>query len=158
MVFGVIDLIRKNYFPVGSKILMIHTGGLQGISGMNIKLKRSSQPQSITMIKKLVLLLIVVALVGCSSSQPVVRTSKPAYRKPGTSVAKTQRKPVPRKTTPSRTTPSRTGSKPVATSQRTATRPLDQNPEIRKIEEKYESAIEQDKSSGNETVISKSEI
>lgn len=110
------------------------------------------------MIKKLVLLLIVVALVGCSSSQPVVRTSKPAYRKPGTSVAKTQRKPVPRKTTPSRTTPSRTTSKPVATSQRNATRPLDQNPEIRKIEEKYESAIEQDKSSGNETVISKSEI
>lgn len=40
MVFGVMDLIRKNYFPVGSKILMIHTGGLQGISGMNIKLKK----------------------------------------------------------------------------------------------------------------------
>ena len=40
MVFGVIDLIQKDYFPSGSKILMIHTGGLQGISGMNIKLKK----------------------------------------------------------------------------------------------------------------------
>lgn len=40
MVFGVMDLIQKGYFPSGSKILMIHTGGLQGISGMNIKLKK----------------------------------------------------------------------------------------------------------------------
>ena len=40
MVFGVIDLIQKDYFPSCSKILMIHTGGLQGISGMNIKLKK----------------------------------------------------------------------------------------------------------------------
>ena len=35
MVFGVLDLIDKNYFPKHSKILMIHTGGLQGIKGMN---------------------------------------------------------------------------------------------------------------------------
>ena len=35
MVFGVLDLIDKNYFPENSKILMIHTGGLQGIKGMN---------------------------------------------------------------------------------------------------------------------------
>ncbi len=39
MVFGVIDLIKKSYFPENSKILMIHTGGLQGIAGMNLKLK-----------------------------------------------------------------------------------------------------------------------
>jgi 1-aminocyclopropane-1-carboxylate deaminase len=39
MVFGVIDLISKNYFPINSKILLIHTGGIQGIEGMNIKLK-----------------------------------------------------------------------------------------------------------------------
>lgn len=39
MVFGVIDLIKSNYFPEGSKILIIHTGGIQGIQGMNIKLK-----------------------------------------------------------------------------------------------------------------------
>lgn len=44
MVFGVIDLIHKNYFPAHSKILLIHTGGLQGISGMNIKLKQKKLP------------------------------------------------------------------------------------------------------------------
>jgi 1-aminocyclopropane-1-carboxylate deaminase len=44
MVFGVIDLIQKNYFPAESKILMIHTGGIQGIQGMNIKLKNKQLP------------------------------------------------------------------------------------------------------------------
>ena len=39
MVFGVIDLIQNNYFPENSKILIIHTGGIQGIQGMNLKLK-----------------------------------------------------------------------------------------------------------------------
>ncbi len=39
MVFGVMDLIQKSYFPKNSKILLIHTGGLQGIAGMNLKLK-----------------------------------------------------------------------------------------------------------------------
>jgi 1-aminocyclopropane-1-carboxylate deaminase len=42
MVFGVIDLINKNYFPENSKILMIHTGGIQGIQGMNMKLKNKN--------------------------------------------------------------------------------------------------------------------
>jgi len=32
MVFGVFDLISKNYFPEGSKILMLHTGGLRPFS------------------------------------------------------------------------------------------------------------------------------
>ena len=35
MVFGVLDLIENDYFEKGSKILLIHTGGLQGIRGMN---------------------------------------------------------------------------------------------------------------------------
>jgi 1-aminocyclopropane-1-carboxylate deaminase len=39
MVFGVIDLIKKKYFPENSKILLIHTGGIQGVAGMNLKLK-----------------------------------------------------------------------------------------------------------------------
>lgn len=39
MMFGIDDLIKKNYFPKGSKILAIHTGGLQGIKGMNVKLE-----------------------------------------------------------------------------------------------------------------------
>jgi len=44
MVFGVMDLIEKNYFPENAKILLIHTGGLQGIKGMNIKLKAKKLP------------------------------------------------------------------------------------------------------------------
>lgn len=44
MVFGVIDLINQGYFPENSKILMIHTGGLQGIEGMNLKLKSKNLP------------------------------------------------------------------------------------------------------------------
>ncbi|KFF18796.1 1-aminocyclopropane-1-carboxylate deaminase/D-cysteine desulfhydrase [Flavobacterium hydatis] len=44
MVFGVIDLIRRNYFPENSKILLIHTGGLQGIEGMNMKLMNKNLP------------------------------------------------------------------------------------------------------------------
>lgn len=43
MAFGVMDLISKNYFPENSNILLIHTGGLQGISGMNLKLKAKKQ-------------------------------------------------------------------------------------------------------------------
>lgn len=44
MVFGVMDLIQRNYFPPKSKILMIHTGGLQGIAGMNVQLKNKNRP------------------------------------------------------------------------------------------------------------------
>jgi 1-aminocyclopropane-1-carboxylate deaminase len=43
MVFGVIDLIQKGYFPHNSKILLIHTGGLQGIQGMNTLLKSKNK-------------------------------------------------------------------------------------------------------------------
>ena len=39
MVFGILDLIEKNYFKEDSKILLIHTGGIQGIQGMNLKLE-----------------------------------------------------------------------------------------------------------------------
>ncbi len=42
MVFGVLDLIAKNYFAKGLKILLIHTGGLQGIAGMNLKLRKKN--------------------------------------------------------------------------------------------------------------------
>ncbi len=44
IVFGVMDLIQRNYFPPKSKILMIHTGGLQGIAGMNAKLEKQNKP------------------------------------------------------------------------------------------------------------------
>jgi 1-aminocyclopropane-1-carboxylate deaminase/D-cysteine desulfhydrase-like pyridoxal-dependent ACC family enzyme len=35
MMFGVFDQVKKGYFRKGSKILAIHTGGLQGIRGFN---------------------------------------------------------------------------------------------------------------------------
>ncbi|OIQ21075.1 MAG: 1-aminocyclopropane-1-carboxylate deaminase [Flavobacterium sp. MedPE-SWcel] len=44
MVFGVVDLIKKNFFPDNANILMIHTGGLQGIAGMNRELTRKKLP------------------------------------------------------------------------------------------------------------------
>ncbi len=45
MLFGVLDLVKSGFFPKGSKILVIHSGGLQGISGMNQVLKRKKIPQ-----------------------------------------------------------------------------------------------------------------
>ncbi|WP_047547979.1 1-aminocyclopropane-1-carboxylate deaminase/D-cysteine desulfhydrase [Psychroserpens sp. Hel_I_66] len=44
MMFGIYDLIEKGYFPKHSKILAIHTGGLQGIDGMNQRLKQQNKP------------------------------------------------------------------------------------------------------------------
>lgn len=45
MMFGIVDLIKRNYFKKGTRILAIHTGGLQGIEGMNALLKRKNLPQ-----------------------------------------------------------------------------------------------------------------
>jgi len=42
MMFGVLDLVTKEKFPTGSKILAIHTGGLQGIEGFNNRLSKKS--------------------------------------------------------------------------------------------------------------------
>ncbi|WP_166967466.1 1-aminocyclopropane-1-carboxylate deaminase/D-cysteine desulfhydrase [Yeosuana marina] len=44
MMFGIFDLLEKGYFSKGSKILAIHTGGLQGIAGMNNILKQKKLP------------------------------------------------------------------------------------------------------------------
>jgi len=43
MMFGVMDMIEKKQFPKNSKILVIHTGGLQGIDGMNTKLQEKNK-------------------------------------------------------------------------------------------------------------------
>ncbi|WP_396218044.1 1-aminocyclopropane-1-carboxylate deaminase/D-cysteine desulfhydrase [Flavobacterium sp.] len=43
MMFGILDLIKNDFFPPNSKILAIHTGGLQGIAGMNLKLEKSGK-------------------------------------------------------------------------------------------------------------------
>ena len=44
MMVGIFDLIKSGYFPENAKILVIHTGGLQGIAGMNLKLGRKNLP------------------------------------------------------------------------------------------------------------------
>nr|WP_233530552.1 pyridoxal-phosphate dependent enzyme [Gelidibacter salicanalis] len=44
LMFGVMDLMRQGYFPEHSKILVIHTGGLQGVLGMNAVLKKKQLP------------------------------------------------------------------------------------------------------------------
>lgn len=44
MMYGVLDLIEKQYFKKNSRILAIHTGGLQGIAGMNKKLNKKKLP------------------------------------------------------------------------------------------------------------------
>lgn len=43
MLFGILDLIKKDKFKKGSRILAIHTGGIQGIEGFNQKLKRKNE-------------------------------------------------------------------------------------------------------------------
>ncbi|MFD0993307.1 1-aminocyclopropane-1-carboxylate deaminase/D-cysteine desulfhydrase [Tenacibaculum geojense] len=42
MLYGIIDMIGKNYFNKGTKILAIHTGGLQGIKGFNSMLQKKN--------------------------------------------------------------------------------------------------------------------
>ena len=42
--FGVIDMINNGGFPENARILLIHTGGLQGIAGMNRELARKKRP------------------------------------------------------------------------------------------------------------------
>ncbi len=44
MMFGIMDLLKKGYFKENSRIFAIHTGGLQGVAGMNLKLKKKNLP------------------------------------------------------------------------------------------------------------------
>ena len=44
MMFGIVDLIKNDKFKKGTKFLAIHTGGLQGIDGMNSYLKKKKLP------------------------------------------------------------------------------------------------------------------
>ena len=43
MLFGIVDLIKKDTFKKGTKILAIHTGGLQGVEGFNQMLTKKNQ-------------------------------------------------------------------------------------------------------------------
>lgn len=44
LMFGIMDLLKSGYFPEHSRILAIHTGGLQGIEGMNRRLTQKNRP------------------------------------------------------------------------------------------------------------------
>ncbi|GLU43741.1 1-aminocyclopropane-1-carboxylate deaminase/D-cysteine desulfhydrase [Allomuricauda sp. NBRC 101325] len=44
MLFGIFDLVKQGAFAPGTQILAIHTGGLQGIKGMNLVLKKKKLP------------------------------------------------------------------------------------------------------------------
>ncbi|TXD85373.1 1-aminocyclopropane-1-carboxylate deaminase/D-cysteine desulfhydrase [Subsaximicrobium wynnwilliamsii] len=43
MLFGIYDMIQQGFFSKTSRILVIHTGGLQGIEGMNMRLKQQNR-------------------------------------------------------------------------------------------------------------------
>ncbi|THV57312.1 1-aminocyclopropane-1-carboxylate deaminase/D-cysteine desulfhydrase [Flagellimonas alvinocaridis] len=44
LLFGIFELAKQDFFPKGTQILAIHTGGLQGIAGMNTVLKKKNLP------------------------------------------------------------------------------------------------------------------
>lgn len=44
MMYGIFELVKTGFFPKNSRILAIHTGGLQGIQGMNLQLKKRNLP------------------------------------------------------------------------------------------------------------------
>ncbi|WP_034259042.1 1-aminocyclopropane-1-carboxylate deaminase/D-cysteine desulfhydrase [Aequorivita capsosiphonis] len=44
MLYGIMDLLKKGHFKENSRIFAIHTGGLQGVDGMNQKLKKKNLP------------------------------------------------------------------------------------------------------------------
>ncbi len=45
MMYGIFDLMRNKKFQENTRILAVHTGGLQGIQGMNKQLEKKSLPQ-----------------------------------------------------------------------------------------------------------------
>lgn len=44
MMYGLLDMVRNDNFAPGTRILAIHTGGLQGIYGMNLVLRKKNLP------------------------------------------------------------------------------------------------------------------
>lgn len=45
MIYGIFDMMEKSAFPENSRILAVHTGGLQGIAGMNNILRKKNLPE-----------------------------------------------------------------------------------------------------------------
>jgi len=44
MLYGIVEMHHAGYFTKDSKILVVHTGGLQGVKGMNQKLRQQNLP------------------------------------------------------------------------------------------------------------------
>lgn len=44
LIYGILDLYKNSYFKKNSRILAVHSGGLQGIAGMNERLIRKKLP------------------------------------------------------------------------------------------------------------------
>jgi len=40
MMMGLCELLKRDYFPAGSKIVAVHTGGMQGVRGMQEQMER----------------------------------------------------------------------------------------------------------------------
>jgi flagellum-specific peptidoglycan hydrolase FlgJ len=108
------------------------------------------------MFKKTLFFLVAILLIGCSTSQPIVRTTKPVYKKPASKVVTMPKKKPAAKpiavSSPNKK-PAPTAVAVVKKSTGAAT-----SVELKAIEENYESAKENDKSSRNQTVYSKTEI
>lgn len=111
------------------------------------------------MFKKILSILLFFLLLACSTSQPVVRTTRPPYKKPTPRVTN-----VPARKPAGKTIAGTSGSKKAAQPSGTVKQkevkadPNNANPELTNIEQKYESAKESDKSNANKTVYSKTEI
>ncbi|MCT8338681.1 pyridoxal-phosphate dependent enzyme [Flavobacteriaceae bacterium TK19130] len=45
MMYGIFDMLKNGEFPKNTRIFAIHTGGLQGIEGMNQRLRKKQLPE-----------------------------------------------------------------------------------------------------------------
>ena len=57
MIFGIFDLIKRKSLSPALAFWLIHTGGLQGIAGINRLLKMKNEPLITDMLRKLILFL-----------------------------------------------------------------------------------------------------
>jgi 1-aminocyclopropane-1-carboxylate deaminase len=71
LLFGIFDLIKQNKWQWGKKILIIHTGGLQGVKGMNLQLQKKRKTP-FTLWQGLALLIVLFFFFSCGSSRKVV--------------------------------------------------------------------------------------
>lgn len=108
------------------------------------------------MFKKILLPLFFIILVGCSTSQPVVRTTKSTYKKPVSKIVTPPRKQVPSKPLAVSTTNKKSLPPPSVVTKKATSAAT--SIEKKAIQENYESAKENDKSNKNQAVYSKTEI